>query len=83
MLRLQIKWKLWCPKVCKSCQRGLPWQTHRFCEENQPGKAKPSKKREVGLRTSASPDQMPALIASLLRAALRMLLQREQNLSGK
>lgn len=83
MLRLQIKWKLRCPKVGKSCQQGLPGQTHKFCEENQPGKAKPSKKREVVLGISASPDQMPAHTASLLCSALRMLLQRQQNLSGK
>lgn len=66
-LRLQIKWKLLRPKVCKSCQQGLPGQTHRFCEENQPGKAKPSKKGEVVLGISASPDLMPVLAAGLLR----------------
>lgn len=54
------------PRVCRSLQRGLLVQTHRFCEEKQWGETKPSKKKEVVQGTSASPDQTPALTAGWL-----------------
>lgn len=41
-----------------------PGQTQRFCEENQRGEPKPSKKREVVQGTSSSPDQTLVLMSA-------------------